>query len=127
MTRTRTPAPSSRVTITFSGLMSRCTTPRACEYSRASATWMPTSRMSPSFASSWRRKARRFVPWTRGITKNSDPSWWPKSWIDTMAGWSICATTWASRWKRCSASGLSWWGGTHLTATSRLRRGSWAR
>src|SRR5262245_8552875 len=44
-----------------------------------------------------------------------------------MAGWSIWATTWASRWKRCSASGVKRLGGISLIATSRLSSGSRAR
>ncbi len=61
------------------------------------------------------------------MTKKSEPSWLPRSWIGTMAGWSICATIWASRWNRSSASFVRLPGGMSLTATSRFRTGSFAR
>ena len=105
-TLTKLSSSSRRTSITFSGLRSRCTMPRACARARAlvicRVMWMarPSSIRPPA------RASRRLLPSTYSSTRKNDPSSsLPKSVAAATFGCSMCAAAIASRSKRATTSG----------------------
>ncbi len=118
----------SRVSITFAGFRSRCTTPFSWAADSASAMVMPrsTTRATgrPPGVTCWSS------PWpsTSSMVRNRKPS--ASSTVNsvTMLGWLSAATVRASRSKRARRSGCdATSAGSTLSATSRPSRASRAR
>ena len=119
----------SPVTITFSGLRSRCTMPAACALARPSAIWAPISRSAAHAAAgrpSCHAARAACGPRTSSITMYGRPEVSPISWIVTMLGWLSEEAARASCAKRPSrTASAAKRSGRNFTATSRCR--SWSR
>jgi len=60
----------SRRTMTFSGLMSRCTMPAPCAASRAAAVWVPMSAISNAVSEPMVMRERSVSPSTISVAMN---------------------------------------------------------
>ena len=108
---------------TLSGLMSRCTTPRACAYAKARATSRRTLVVSvieraPSVAS----RARSDWPSTYGIVKYGRPFVSPAVSTGTMFACCMDAARRISRSNRSALSAAASSGASTLTTTRRPSR-----
>ena len=116
-----------RLTRTFSGLKSRCTSPAAWAATRPRpASTKARSTSSVGRGPSWIHRLR-VVPSTRSIATKTPSSVAPTSWTATTLGWATRAMAWASRssraWRswRAVPDGVS---ATTLMATLRSSSGS---
>ena len=112
----------------FAGLMSRCSTPRACAYSSADATSRPTRAACETVRCvPWSSIARSEPPSSSSSTMNGTSSS-PQSCTVTMCGWCSEAASWASaRNRRRNAASSASAACSTLTATRRFSRVSSAR
>ena len=105
---------------TLSGLMSRCTMPRACAYASAFATSRRMLTVSCTVSSCSRAsRARSDSPSTYGIVKYGIPSETPVVSTGTMCGCCSAALTVISRRKRSTLTAADSSGGSSLITTRR--------
>ncbi len=117
-----------RVSMTFPGLRSRCTTPARWARSSASATWTPIRSVSDIGSAPRPSRSPRVSPSISSITRYSMASSRPTSKSVQMCGWLRLDIVRASASNRARASTFSERSGdSTLTATSRPRRVSRAR
>ena len=84
------------------GLMSRCTSPRACAASRADATWRPTSTTSSTGSGPSASSSARLGPGSSSMTMKAVSPSTPLSCTVTTFGWLRPAVARASRSNRAA-------------------------
>ncbi len=116
------------VSMTLAGFRSRWTMPFRCAAARAAQISEPMRARASVGIGPRASRAASVSPSRSSVTAYETPLSEPKSKIARMFGWDSDATARASRSKRASASGsAATRSGRTLMATSRPRRGWWAR